>query len=323
MSINKETEVLITRYLSGQCTPEEALAIDDLMNEDSSLKKAVFTIESTLPSALSIETINVYKRLAASEIINQNLIYISHKSSLTIYKIAAAFAVLLVSISLIYFSNDEPNKVETIRTFSETKSLTMIDQSKITLNRNSYLHWDEMFNQEERRLALQGEAYFTVSHNAAKPFILKMDKLEIRVLGTIFNVKEDTLLNTVAVYVTSGRVLMKDDSSEVIVEAGMKGLYIQETRELIIEGFFDKNDLAYATHSLTFNSASFEEVTFQLSRAYGVTCAFDESKFKNCSLTTDWNNKPLPFVLNIISEALMIQYDQSGNHVYFYGNGCQ
>jgi transmembrane sensor len=322
MSIDNATLDLITKYLSGKATPDEAMAVDAWMNIDPTHREYIFTLENHLPSATSPAKIGIAKHIVRNEI---QLSVHAHRPDFVIFKIAAAIWLFILASGLLYFSvtGTNNNGVQIIKTNEEVKSHTLIDQSTVTVNRNSSLQWDAKYNTDKRKVALQGEAYFDVSHNPTKPFILDVNGLQIKVLGTSFNVLEDPANHKVSVSVTKGSVMMKNDLSHLIVKSGMKGIYLADTKQFTLQPFENKNETAYATHSIIFVAADFKEVTLQLTKAYGVTCQFNEADFTNCTLTTQWSDKSLPFVLNVIAEALNIQYKQEGKQVYFYGKGCQ
>ena len=57
------------------------------------------------------------------------------------------------------------------------------------LNAGSTLTMAKDFNEQSREVTLEGEAFFDVSHNPGKPFIIHTTSMNVRVLGTVFNVK--------------------------------------------------------------------------------------------------------------------------------------
>ncbi|MDE7374724.1 MAG: FecR family protein, partial [Odoribacter sp.] len=67
--------------------------------------------------------------------------------------------------------------------------LTLSDGTRVWLNAETELKYPVTFTGEVREVTLEGEAYFEVAKNSARPFVVKSEKLEIKVLGTSFNVK--------------------------------------------------------------------------------------------------------------------------------------
>ena len=88
---------------------------------------------------------------------------------------------------------------KTVSTLAETRTITLPDQTEIVLNRYSSLTYPERFRGKDRKVQLQGEAYFEVSKDAAHPFKVETGAIIVQVLGTHFNVEaypEDTQVKT-------------------------------------------------------------------------------------------------------------------------------
>lgn len=86
--------------------------------------------------------------------------------------------------------------------------VTLSDGSKVSLNAGSTLEYPLNFTGNERRVELKGEAYFEVSRDASKPFVVKTEQQEVKVLGTVFNVEAYSIKETTTL--VNGKVLVKD-----------------------------------------------------------------------------------------------------------------
>jgi len=106
--------------------------------------------------------------------------------------IAAGILFLVMATALWKTMNQENiNWVEYQTAFGKTEQIELLDGSRITLNANSHLRFAENFaDQEQRKVWLDGEAFFEVEHLNKQPFIVHTDKGEVRVLGTSFNVAQ-------------------------------------------------------------------------------------------------------------------------------------
>jgi len=122
--------------------------------------------------------------------------------------------------------------------------------------------------------------------------------------------------------VTRGKVLMYTPERQIIIEAGMKGIYYKQTKELVLAKTKSNNSIAYATHSLSFSSTTLKDVSDQLSKAYGVKFVFENKKIQECRLTTEYQDKSLAFIMDVISESLNLIYTIKDNTVYISGDGC-
>ena len=95
--------------------------------------------------------------------------------------------------------------------------MTLSDGSKVWLNAGSTLHVDETFGKENRTLKLQGEAYFEVAHNRSAPFIVRTDAVDVKVLGTHFNVRAYNGESDIAVSLVSGSVSLHPSGKEQLL----------------------------------------------------------------------------------------------------------
>lgn len=115
----------------------------------------------------------------------------------TWYKYAGYAACLVLMFALAYKLTApqsqevaEISKITMATSIGENKTLTLSDGTKVTLNANTSLSYPEEFTGESREVSLRGEAFFDVSHNPDKPFMVATGNgMKIQVLGTEFNVK--------------------------------------------------------------------------------------------------------------------------------------
>jgi ferric-dicitrate binding protein FerR (iron transport regulator) len=122
-------------------------------------------------------------------------------------KIAAIFILVFflggLTSKLIFTRNTTDNKVCEISTPLGSKThLVLPDGSQVWLNAGSKLTYPRSFDDKERKVALVGEAFFKVQTNKSKPFIVSTGQMNVRALGTAFNVKaypEDKAITTTLV----------------------------------------------------------------------------------------------------------------------------
>lgn len=73
--------------------------------------------------------------------------------------------------------------------YGGTYTVELCDGTKVYLNSGTTLEFPSRFNGEVRGVSLKGEAYFEVTRNESKPFVVEVDEMKVKVLGTSFNVK--------------------------------------------------------------------------------------------------------------------------------------
>ena len=226
---------LIKRYLADECTSEEILEvhkwiaaneneealkslIDDLLNHKNSETEIAPNRDKELLWQSIEQDINrkqfeVNKPAAENQPKAINPIF-------TFSKVAAAIVLLLGVFSVLYFYNNEEKIEQPIaKVFSEIstvsgqkKNITLPDGTKVILNSSSSISFEKEFlKSNERRITLKGEAYFDVTKNKSKPFIVNTNGVETKVLGTSFNVRLDS--NKVYIALVEGRVEMKNQKN--------------------------------------------------------------------------------------------------------------
>lgn len=118
-------------------------------------------------------------------------------------KIAAGIA-LIAGLTYTIFKINAPQEI-TIHAAAEVMSFYLPDSTKVWLNANSTFTYYDNYGEENRKTRLNGEAYFKVRRNETVPFIVNTTEAMIHVLGTSFNIKEDTSGTTILT-VAEGRV---------------------------------------------------------------------------------------------------------------------
>jgi transmembrane sensor len=327
-SKNLLDNALLAKFLAGEAVPEEAMLVNDWIAESEENKIHFDQLESAWRLGVG-KSKSDQKELVWSAL--QHTISsrkTTHKTLLfTPYRIAAAIVLLVSAITTLYLwdSSTLTSKEitwEITHAKNEVVDVSLPDGSSVAVNRNSTLKWQKDLPGSNREILLEGEALFNVTYNPQKPFIVTVDGVKIKVLGTSFNVLNNKEKNEIVTGVTRGKVVMYTSQKQVVIEAGMTGIYRWQTNELILVKIKDENNIAYATRTLTFSAATLKEVSEQLSKAYGVQFVFENEKIQECRLTTEYQNKSLPFIMDVISESLNISYRIKGDTVFLSGDGC-
>lgn len=199
---------------------------------------------------------------------------------------AACIAVLLASASWLFVVSRSSHAV-TYLTISaplnEVKQVLLPDSSKIWLKSGTTVQYSSLYGKKNRRLELlEGEAFFDVQKDNARPFIVKAGGLETKVLGTSFNIQAYRNRPSIQVWVQSGRVQVSD-SIQVLTELS-KGKRLQwETGDghFQIDSLHWKQAMAWQQGVLLLESASFTELAFELKEIYGVTLVTNNADIRS------------------------------------------
>lgn len=179
---------------------------------------------------------------------------------------------------LYYDTASKDNKVayNTLKIpYGKTFKVQLSDGSLVHLNAGSQLKYPEHFTASERKVYLQGEAYFEVTPNKEKPFIVQTSNTDIQVLGTKFNVSAYPDEKLVATVLVEGSVKVSEketnESTNVILTPGQLALWNKTTEKMNVTKVDVEDFTSWIEGKLVFESKTFEEMLRVLQRKYNVT----------------------------------------------------
>ncbi len=153
--------------------------------------------------------------------------------------------------------------------------LTLSDGSRVWLNAASSLRFPVTFSGEERRVELTGEGYFEVAHNKEKPFIVLINKSEIEVLGTHFNINGYTDENNLKTTLLEGSVKVSKGAESVLIKPGQQAVVNNSSEAIVINQQVNLEEImAWKNGLFNFNEADIRTVMNQLSRWYDVNIIY-------------------------------------------------
>ena len=239
------------------------------------------------------------------------------------WQIAAAIAALLVFAFLSRSYLSDSDEWNTLATVAETKlEQNLADGSRVWLNENSQLEYPSGFSGKERRIRLKGEAFFEVTKDASKPFIIETNNGEVTVLGTSFSVRDYSKESNLNVAVVTGRVQLKgNDSGDVIImNAGESGALNKENNTLVKEKQYS-NAAAWHTRELIFNDRPVKEAIRDIEAFYGVEIRLENAVFIDCPFTNTYQNQPIEAVLETINIVFQTKSEKVQDKIYKLSGG--
>jgi ferric-dicitrate binding protein FerR (iron transport regulator) len=217
------------------------------------------------------------------------------------------------------------NEVVTLK--GQKSHLTLSDGTKVWLNADSKLLYPESFSGNTRDVKLIGEAFFDVSHNKEKPFIIHTRDMNIKVLGTKFNVKaypteiisEAALINgSIEVHFTkrqNQKLILKPNEKILVVNPDLKTTNPISAKPIIHLDIiaYDKSDssiveTAWTRGRLVFKSQSFEEIIIILSRQFDVSIEIDKKEMLNKTFTASFENETIDDILSLFKMSYQFEY---------------
>ncbi|MEM7572590.1 MAG: FecR domain-containing protein [Bacteroidota bacterium] len=208
-----------------------------------------------------------------------------------------------------------------------TKELSLPDGSVILLNHNSDFQLAEDFNLEERRVYLEGEAYFEVAPDKDRPFILVQDDLELKVVGTAFNLETDPLTGSLMVEVSEGLVRLSTDDEQIEVGPQQCGARNDRSTPLRLEPAPHLNRHAWRTGQLSFEATPLKEVLLAIASSYRINWEIEGDMLATCGqlpFTARFDNDPIEDVIATLSQQFNLTIStQATSEQYIISGSCQ
>ena len=229
---------------------------------------------------------------------------------------AAAVIVMALVFGGLYTSRNVGHR--TLSTAGVSLDVSLPDGSGVTLNSYSSLKYPKKFKKDQRSVHLEGEAFFEVSGNPEWPFVITTTEVDIRVLGTSFNVNAYESNAEIEVIVKTGQVAVTrhgEVPETVILKPGNKAVYDRSSRDLNLTANTDRNYLAWKTRSFIFEDQTLHEVAAALNKVYGSEIIIPSDSLKEARITTNFHEQSLEAILNILSATLDLQVIDSGKQI--------
>jgi transmembrane sensor len=204
--------------------------------------------------------------------------------------------------------NQETNTTEVLyNTVTTPKGgqyqLVLADNSRVWLNAGSSLRFPTSFPGDDRRVELTGEGYFEVAHHAEKPFLVAANGMEVKVLGTRFNVNAYTEEKFLATLI-EGSVLVsaKSLSRSAMLTPGQQA--IVDNTSLTLNKEVDTDEvIGWKNGLFIFNMTPIEEVMKQISRWYDVEISYEGKTINKNFTGIIKRNNDIDAVLKVIEQA--------------------
>ncbi len=331
--VNKNTNIdyndLIIRYLSGDITPDEIALLENWVLENPDNKKTfnqsriAWNIANINKNKTKIN-INNELNIINKKLFDKKTNIKPQKTNKLFLKIAASIIFIAISAyTIFYFTNKPTYKSYFAKTEILNKKLP--DGSIITLNKNSEIKISNKYAQTERRVILNGEAFFDIVHNNKIPFIIETQNLEIKDIGTSFFVKSNKTDNEIKIIVSSGIVLVTNiqNGNNITLKKGEEGIFLKTKKTLFKQKNNNPNFLSWKTKKFNFNNKKLSDVISTLNKVFGSNIEIKTPEIKNCRLTAKFENKDLKAILNIIQATFDLKLKQTNKKILITGKVCK
>ena len=230
----------------------------------------------------------------------------------------AAIALIVLSLGaiVVYLNNtDLFSKKITIATDSNQKNIqvSLPDGSRIFLNRSSEIIYHANFGKTGRNVSLIGEAFFEISPDVSKPFVINAGNANVKVVGTSFNVITKNSDSAVEVFVKTGKVILSSTSGSesLALDPGYIGTMDTKASGKIFNK--DPNYLSWKTGLLVYNGQKLDVVFNDLKRVYNMDIIVSDQGILENKWTSPIDNQPQETIIRLICASFNLSYSKDGN----------
>lgn len=323
MNTERPSREALIRYYRGQSAAQEeqlvALYLSMDIDQDyteSCLQEAWNNLNEEPPTTRTVDQHRVsWEKFQFRQL---NALTSPSKRSFSWYKYAVASCLLLIgALGLIYLNtkmNTPLGVTHFIAKVGERREVRLKDSSLVVLFPGAKLDLASDFNDQDRRVTLQGRAFFQVTHHTDKPFLVASGKLLTRVLGTSFEVNTLTPTNTITL--RTGKVAVGYSGKNVAsLIPNQRISYNTQRNTFKIEHINASQELSWTAGELSYDLVPLEIIFEDLEQWYGVKIDVHNSKFRNKKITTSFKDLPVNQVLDMLSAITGFNYTIKGNQI--------
>ncbi|SER32782.1 FecR family protein [Pedobacter rhizosphaerae] len=333
---------LLTRYNQGNVTEAEKLWINKWYHKlgDQNLSDLSDSDLQLMEDRSWIAIGNKTQKIDTQYLSGQKP---SKSIKLWRYVAIAASITLVVLIGLLYTSNYNQaersfvNDNDDLALINETNNsnrpiiISLSDQSRITLEPGSNIIYPKVFAADKRTVFLKGNAFFSVSKNPKKPFLVFNEKVVVKVLGTSFFVRSSKDNRGAQVSVRTGKVQVKENEKRTLFSLSAKKLAKPILLTPNQKGVFANHSLkktliekplplavAYNRPShvnYNFKEESLKKIFATLSCAYGIEIRTIDTRILDYTFTGDLADKGLYEQLDLICGSISRKYTIQGTSI--------
>ena len=244
--------------------------------------------------------------------------------------LAAAMLVMIAGLSalaLLFNRNTaaKPQTYTAVETGKQKKSVTLPDGSRVWVNAHSRLRFADGFDGNRHIILDHGEAYFEVTRDTIHPFQVKVDDLEVSVLGTAFNIQSFPQLSEIKVTVTQGKVAVNDslNCNEKLLPA-QELTYLRSSHQFSITSIDPSRNNDWKNGKIWLNNITLNELAVYIRNIYDYDVVFVNKELGHCKNTINFSDKDqLKEVLDLLKLLNKISYTITNKTIYLDGRSCQ
>ncbi|MBN2597466.1 MAG: FecR family protein [Marinifilaceae bacterium] len=192
--------------------------------------------------------------------------------------------------------------------------LTLSDGTKVMLNSESEIKFPVQFNQNKRKVWIEGEVFFDVAHNKNKPFLVDVKDVEIEVLGTEFNVEAYNDQKSVVTTLVRGSVKLSKGQESVIIKPDQQAFIFDEGEQFAVKNVTAENYALWKDGVFYFEEADLGTIMQKLERWYGIKVFYMNQTIKMKRFSVEVKRyEEIKDVLNMLARTNKVHFEIKEN----------
>ena len=324
----------MTRYLQGTCNQTELVQVRKYLNNEQYMFIWREVIDENVHEEIELEPTSdnqrikkdIYKRITSQ----RKPVKTSPFRSLDIA--AVLFMICGISYLCFYSLSKSDSNIRYIATETgpgQRTQLSLADGSTVYLHALSKIRFPEQFNNASREVEFTGEGFFEIKSEPKRPFLIKLNDLQVKVLGTSFDINNFDH-RTTKISVNTGKVeVSRPDSIDGlkfkilgVLNPDQKLVYDHANHLYEIKKVNAGNISAWKDGVLNFENQTLEDVSKNLERWYGVEIEFQHQEIRSCMMTAKFKDVSLRFVLDALTMISELEYELNDKKVLIKGKKC-
>lgn len=312
----------IIKYLLGNISKEEEKELSEKINSDQKSKKVFLQVKQIWELSANLknfEKIHPAQDWEKVKILLKKRFQPRSEKISGIGYISRIAAVLLLALGLTYglvkiTQISSKPQIVTLNSSDNIKNIQLPDGSAVTLNKNSYISYTSFFNKKDRKIELEGEAFFDVKRNASLPFVILVKNSTIQVVGTQFSIKEDT--TSVLVTVISGKLVFYETgnrNNRVELKKDETASFEMLSKKIIYGVNSNSNFLTWKTGKFIFSKTPTIDVLTTIAEYFNKKLIVQTTL--RDSITGVFDNQPLREILSEIEMTTSIKIDSNEDYI--------
>ncbi|WP_293709824.1 FecR domain-containing protein [uncultured Parabacteroides sp.] len=323
-------EEILIRFLTHRCTSEEIKEVDqwiafDQANVDWLFEmERIWSLKDQLRFSDKQEIEMAYARFMSGLQEKEVKVEISRKRPVSIswMKYAAVIVLIgLLSTNLYFLSQEQPSSMNIVEVPNgQRASLTLSDGTKVWLNSHSKFSYPAQFSSRKRNVSLEGEGFFEVAHNEKAPFVVHANLLQVKVLGTKFNVRvynEEPSSITLA----EGKVEVatNDNEHKVTLRPNEQVIYSKDGG-LVVNKIVNASLVkSWTVGEAAYISKQLIDIVVDLERRFNVHITVKDQELNTELFTCRFKETArINQILTLLKNTHKLDYQIQGDHIQIY-----